>query len=62
MYLNQCSKSELERVFSPIADLPNSSNKAEIISHCLNQELGGYWLKSYTLPGLINDEKECLRL
>lgn len=48
--VNTCSKSQLENVFAPIADLPSSCTKAEMISHCLNTELGGYGFKSYVSP------------
>jgi hypothetical protein len=58
--IEQCSKEQLQSVFAPIADLPNTSTKAEMISHCLNKELGAYGFKSYTSPDrsmvLINDE------
>lgn len=61
--VDTCSKSQLESVFAPLADLPASCTKAEIISHCLNTELGAYGLKSYTSPDktavFINDEGMC---
>jgi len=38
--VKECSKEQLHSVFSPIADLPNTCTKAEMISHCLNKELG----------------------
>jgi hypothetical protein len=41
-------------------DLPVSSTKAEMISHCLNNELGAYGFHSYPSPDktmvLIDDE------
>ena len=61
--MDKCSKSQLESVFAPVADLPASYTKAEMISHCLNRELGAYGFKSYTSPDkttvLINDEGMC---
>lgn len=61
--LDTCSKSQLKSVFSPLADLPASSTKAEIVSHCLNIELGAYGFKSYTSPDktsvFIDDEGMC---
>jgi hypothetical protein len=58
--LDQCSKEHLQSVFSPIVELPNTSTKAEMISHCLNKELGAYGFKTYTSPDktmvLVNDE------
>jgi len=55
-----CSKSQLESVFAPLADLPASCTKAEMISHCLNTELGAYEFKSYISPDktavFIDDE------
>jgi hypothetical protein len=38
--IQKCSKEQLQIVFAPTAGLPNTSTKAEIISHCLNKELG----------------------
>ena len=61
--VDTCSKSQLESVFAPLADLPASCTKAEMISHCLNTELGAYGLKTYTSPDktaiFINDEGMC---
>ena len=61
--MDTCSKSELESVFAPLADLPASCTKAEMISHCLDTELGAYGFKSYPSPDktavLINDEGMC---
>lgn len=61
--LDTCSKSHLDSVFAPLANLPDSCTKAEMISHCLNIELGAYGLKSYPSPDktavLINDEGMC---
>lgn len=58
--LEICSNAQLESVFAPILDLPDSSTKAEMISHCLNTELGAYGFKTYTSPDrtmvLINDD------
>ena len=58
--MDTCSKSQLESVFAPLTDLPASCTKAEMISHCLNTELGAYGFKSYVSPDktsvLINDE------
>ena len=48
--VDTCSKSQLESVFAPLGDLPSSCTKAEMISHCLNTELGAYGFKSYTSP------------
>ena len=48
--VDTCSKSQLESVFAPLADLPASCTKAEMISHCLNTELGAYGFKSYISP------------
>ena len=48
--VDTCSKSQLESVFAPLADLPASCTKAEMISHCLNTELGAYGFKSYITP------------
>lgn len=45
-----CSKHQLESVLAPLADLPGSSTKAEMISHCLNKELGAYGLKAHISP------------
>lgn len=61
--LDQCSEEYLANVFAPIADLPNSCTKAEMVSHCLNTELGAYGLKTYPsldkTAVLINDEGMC---
>ena len=58
--MDTCSKPQLESVFAPLTDLPASCTKAEMISHCLNTELGAYGFKSYVSPDktsvLINDE------
>jgi hypothetical protein len=58
-----CSKYQLESVFAPLADLPNTSTKAEMISHCLNIELGAYGLQTHISPDrtavLIDDEGMC---
>lgn len=58
--VDTCAESQLESVFSPIADMPASCTKAEMISHCLNTELGAYGIKSYTSPDktavLIDDQ------
>jgi hypothetical protein len=59
-----CSKSQLESVFAPLADLPASCTKAEMISHCLNTELGAYGFKSYISPdktAVSSMMKECLK-
>ena len=46
-----------------MADLPASCTKAEMISHCLNHELGAYGVKTYTSPDkasvFIDDEAMC---
>lgn len=61
--LEQCPEHLLNHLFAPITDLPASSTKAEIISHCFNKELGGYGFHSYPSPDkttvLINDETMC---
>jgi len=61
--IDQCSKEQLQSIFSSLADLPVSSTKAEKINHCLNPELGAYGFKSYTSPDktmvLVNDETVC---
>jgi len=61
--VDTCSKSQLESVFAPLTDLPASCTKAEMISHCLNIELGAYGFKSYVSPDktaiFINDEGMC---
>lgn len=58
--LDNCSQAQLESVFAPLADLPASCTKAEMISHCLNTELGAYGFKSYVSPDktavFIDDE------
>jgi hypothetical protein len=58
--MDQCSKEYLDSVFSPIADLPSTCTKAEMISHCFNNELAVYGIQTYTSPDrtmvLINDE------
>ena len=58
--VDTCSKSQLESLFAPLADLPASCTKAEMISHCLNTELGAYGLESYVsldkTAVFINDE------
>ena len=48
--MDTCSKPQLESVFAPLTDLPASCTKAEMISHCLNTELGAYGFKSYISP------------
>mgnify|MGYP006300459115 FL=1 len=40
--IDTCSKQHFDSVFAPLADLPTSSSKAEMISYCLNTELGAY--------------------
>lgn len=61
--VDTCSKAHLESLFAPLAELPNSSTKAEIISHCLNTELGAYGVKSYVSPDrttvLMDDQGMC---
>ena len=61
--VDTCSKSQLESVFAPLADLPASCTKAEMITHCLNTELGAYGFKSYTsldkTAVFIDDEGMC---
>ncbi|MGL4758949.1 MAG: hypothetical protein ACRCXZ_06420 [Patescibacteria group bacterium] len=61
--VEECSKEHLQSVFSPILNLPDTSTKAEMISHCLNTELGAYGFKSYPSPDktmvLVNDETMC---
>lgn len=61
--VDTCSKFQLESVFAPLTDLPTSCTKAEMISHCLNTELGAYGFKSYVSPDktavFINDEGMC---
>jgi len=58
-----CSKRQLESVFAPLADLPGTCTKAEMISHCLNIELGAYGLETYISPDktavFIGDEGMC---
>jgi hypothetical protein len=58
--LDHCSKEHLHSVFASLTDLPSTSTKAEMISYCLNHELGAYGFKSYPSPDksmvLINDE------
>lgn len=60
---DKCSKSQFENIFTPLSDLPSSSTKTEMISHCLNIELGAYGFKSYISPDrimvLLNDEGIC---
>ena len=55
-----CSPQQLESVFASISDLPDLATKAEMISHCLNVELGAYGLKTYVSPDktsvFINDD------
>lgn len=61
--LDHCSKEQLQSVFAPLAGLPPTTTKAEMISHCLNHELGAYGFQSYTSPDksmvFINDEAMC---
>lgn len=45
-----CSQQQLESVFAPLANLPITCTKAEMISHCLNVELGAYGLKTHISP------------
>jgi len=56
--LDQCSKEYLNS--SAIPELAHTSTKAEMISHCLNQELGAYGFQSYVSPDksmvLIDDQ------
>jgi len=58
-----CSKHQLESVFAPLSDLSGSCTKAQMISHCLNTELGAYGLETYLSPDktavFINDEGMC---
>lgn len=58
--VDQCSKEHLHSVFAPLVDLPKTSTKAEMISYCLNKELGAYGIKTYPSPDktmiLIDDE------
>lgn len=55
-----CSKEQLESIFAPLSDLPATSTKAEMLSHCVNKELGAYGFQTYTSPDktmvLVNDE------
>ena len=48
--IDTCLESQLGSVFEPLKGLPSSCTKAEMISHCLNTELGAYGFKSYTSP------------
>ena len=48
--IDNCTKSQLESVFATLSDLPGSCTKAEMISYCLNTELGAYGIESYTSP------------
>jgi hypothetical protein len=61
--LEECPEHLRNHLFAPIKDLPASSTKAEIISHCLNKELGVYGFHSYPSPDktmvLINDNTMC---
>lgn len=58
--LDTCTQSQLESVFAPLADLPATCTNAEMISECLNKELGAYGLKTYISPDktavFIDDE------
>ena len=58
--IDTCSKPYFESVFAPLADLPASCTKAEMVSHCLNIELGAYGFNTYVSPDktavLLNDE------
>lgn len=55
-----CSESHLESVFTPLMDLFLSCTKVEMISYCLDIQLGAYVFKSYVSPDktavFINDE------
>jgi len=61
--IDACSESQLKSVFEPITVLPDSCTKAEIVSHCLNTELGAYGLKTHVsldkTSVFINDEGMC---
>lgn len=61
--VDQCSKDQLHNIISPLADIPASCTKAEMISHCLNTELGSYGFNTYTSPDkttvFVNDETMC---
>lgn len=61
--LDECSKEHLHSLFSPIVELPNTSTKAEMISHCINKELGAYGFQTYTSPDktmvFVDDEAMC---
>lgn len=61
--IDECSKDQLQNVFSPLTEIPASSTKAEMISHCLNSELGAYGINTYTSADktmvLVNDETMC---
>lgn len=61
--LEDCPEHLRNHLFAPIKDLPASSTKAEIISYCLNQELGAYGFQSYVSADktmvLINDDTMC---
>lgn len=61
--LKESSKEHLDGLFSQLADSPITGTKAEIISSCLNSELGAYGFQTYTSPDrtmvLINDETMC---
>lgn len=56
--IDECGKVEIESIFASIGE--GTCTKAELISHCLNKELGAYGLNSYTSPDrttvLINDQ------
>lgn len=58
-----CSKEKLETVLAPVTDLPGDFTKAEIVSHCLNKQLGAYGVKNYITPDktavYINDDGIC---
>jgi hypothetical protein len=61
--IEECPEQLLNHLFAPIKDLSASSTKAEIISYCLNKELGAYGFQSYASPDktmvLINDDTMC---
>lgn len=58
--IDNCSREQLDLLFSLIGELGPSATKVEMISHCLNTELSTYGFQTFIAPDkitvMINDE------
>ncbi len=48
--MGQCSETQIDYLFSKVAELPTTAEKTKMISECLNRELGAYGFKTFVSP------------